>query len=117
MASEVTRQTETEIISSEYESEVTEESSSESEEETTTTETEYETPRGKSYFLSPSFFNFFKILFIKQVDKLKDRDVIYFLFFLYCISKIWDKSAFLCHLLSLSSFCLFIFFWKILFIK
>uniref|UniRef100_A0A8W8M9M4 AAA+ ATPase domain-containing protein n=1 Tax=Magallana gigas TaxID=29159 RepID=A0A8W8M9M4_MAGGI len=45
VASEVTRQTETEIISSEYESEVTEESSSESEEETTTTETEYETPR------------------------------------------------------------------------
>lgn len=59
VASEVTRQTETEIISSEYESEVTEESSSESEEETTTTETEYETPRGKSYFLSPSFFIFF----------------------------------------------------------
>lgn len=47
VASEVTRQTETEIISSEYESEVTEESSSESEEETTTTETEYETPRGQ----------------------------------------------------------------------
>ncbi|XP_078321878.1 dynein heavy chain domain-containing protein 1-like isoform X7 [Crassostrea virginica] len=45
LGSEVTRQTETEGHSSEYESEVTEESSSESEEETTTTETEYETPR------------------------------------------------------------------------
>ena len=48
LGSEVTRQTETEGHSSEYESEVTEESSSESEEETTTTETEYETPRGQS---------------------------------------------------------------------
>lgn len=63
MASEVTRQTETEIISSEYESEVTEESSSESEEETTTTETEYETPRGKSYYLSPSFFIFLNLVY------------------------------------------------------
>ncbi|XP_062587861.1 dynein heavy chain domain-containing protein 1-like, partial [Saccostrea cucullata] len=45
LGSEVTRQTETEGHSSEYESEVTEESSEESEEETTTTETEYETPR------------------------------------------------------------------------
>ncbi|XP_056008158.1 dynein heavy chain domain-containing protein 1-like [Ostrea edulis] len=44
VGSEVTRQTETEGISSEYESEVSEESSDESEVETTTTETEYETP-------------------------------------------------------------------------
>lgn len=63
VASEVTRQTETEIISSEYESEVTEESSSESEEETTTTETEYETPRGQYIWLcmTPPLLPSFKI--------------------------------------------------------